>query len=76
MKELEPFETLIVGDMGQGKSSFLQSLTGLKDDVIPAREGRDCTEVTKTILMQKKKFFTQKLNALARANFLTVVVKA
>jgi len=33
----------VVGRMGQGKSTFLQSLSGLKDSEIPAKKGAACT---------------------------------
>ncbi len=33
----------VVGRMGQGKSTLLQSLSGLSDEVIPARAGGACT---------------------------------
>ena len=39
----------VVGLMGQGKSTFLQRISGLKDDVIPARKGGACTAVRSTI---------------------------
>jgi len=38
-----------VGLMGQGKSTFLQSISGLGDDVIPAKEGPACTACKSTI---------------------------
>lgn len=39
----------VVGLMGQGKSTFLQRISGLTDDVIPARKGGACTAVRSTI---------------------------
>jgi energy-coupling factor transporter ATP-binding protein EcfA2 len=39
----------VVGRMGQGKSTLLQSLTGLPDDIIPARQGKACTAARSTI---------------------------
>ena len=39
----------VVGRMGQGKSTFLQSLSGLSDDEIPARKGGACTAVRSKI---------------------------
>jgi len=39
----------VVGLMGQGKSTFLQRISGLEDDVIPARKGGACTAVRSTI---------------------------
>jgi len=39
----------VVGRMGQGKSTFLKSLSGLTDNEIPAREGGACTAVRSTI---------------------------
>ena len=39
----------VVGLMRQGKSTLLQSLTGLNDDVIPARHGGACTAVKSKI---------------------------
>ncbi|MCT7952858.1 dynamin family protein [Ancylothrix sp. C2] len=39
----------VVGRMRQGKSTLLQSLTGLGDDVIPARSGGACTAVRSII---------------------------
>jgi hypothetical protein len=39
----------VVGRMGQGKSTFLQRLSGLSDDEIPARKGGACTAVRSTI---------------------------
>jgi len=42
----------VVGRTGQGKSTLLQSLTGLPDDIIPAREGAACTASRSTICHQ------------------------
>jgi energy-coupling factor transporter ATP-binding protein EcfA2 len=39
----------VVGRMGQGKSTFLQRLSGLTDDEIPARKGGACTAVRSKI---------------------------
>jgi len=39
----------VVGLMGQGKSTLLQSLSGLTDAEIPARKGGACTAVRSTI---------------------------
>jgi ATPase subunit of ABC transporter with duplicated ATPase domains len=39
----------VVGRMGQGKSTFLKSLSGLTDNEIPAREGGACTAVRSKI---------------------------
>ncbi|MDY6804207.1 MAG: AAA-like domain-containing protein [Cyanobacteriota bacterium] len=39
----------VVGLMGQGKSTFLQRISGLRDDVIPAKKGGACTAVRSTI---------------------------
>jgi hypothetical protein len=39
----------VVGRMKQGKSTLLQSLSGLDNDVIPARKGGACTAVRSTI---------------------------
>ncbi len=39
----------VVGLMGQGKSTFLQRISGLADDVIPAKKGGACTAVRSTI---------------------------
>ncbi|MEQ8961380.1 MAG: hypothetical protein RLP02_26225, partial [Coleofasciculus sp. C2-GNP5-27] len=42
----------VVGLMGQGKSTFLQSISGLSDDEIPALRGGACTAVRSTIYHQ------------------------
>ncbi|MBE9129924.1 MULTISPECIES: dynamin family protein [unclassified Coleofasciculus] len=42
----------VVGLMGQGKSTFLQSISGLTDDEIPALRGGACTAVRSTICHQ------------------------
>lgn len=39
----------VIGRMGQGKSTLLQSLTGLGDEIIPARQGKACTAVRSKI---------------------------
>jgi energy-coupling factor transporter ATP-binding protein EcfA2 len=39
----------VVGRMGQGKSTFLKSLSGLGNNEIPAREGGACTAVRSKI---------------------------
>ncbi|MUG97450.1 hypothetical protein F7734_36045 [Scytonema sp. UIC 10036] len=39
----------VVGWTGQGKSTFLKSLSGLSDDIIPARKGGACTAVRSKI---------------------------
>ena len=39
----------VVGLMGQGKSTFLQRISGLTDEVIPAKKGGACTAVRSTI---------------------------
>jgi hypothetical protein len=38
--------------MKQGKSTLLQTLSGLSDDEIPARSGKACTAVRSTIYHQ------------------------
>lgn len=42
----------VVGRMRQGKSTLLQTLSGLSDDEIPARSGKACTAVRSTIYHQ------------------------
>lgn len=45
-------ETINIGVIGRqrmGKSTFLQSITGLSDDVIPAKRGSSCTSVQSII---------------------------
>lgn len=44
----------VVGRMGQGKSTFLKSLSGLTDEEIPAREGAACTAVRSKIFHHEK----------------------
>ncbi len=39
----------VVGRMGQGKSTFLQRITGLTDEVIPAKKGPACTSTQSNI---------------------------
>ncbi len=40
----------VVGQVGQGKSTFLQSITGLGNEIIPARGGADaCTAVMSVV---------------------------
>ncbi|MEM9542211.1 MAG: AAA-like domain-containing protein [Cyanobacteria bacterium P01_E01_bin.42] len=43
----------VVGLMGQGKSTLLQHLSGLDNDVIPAKVGGACTAVRSTICHQE-----------------------
>ncbi len=40
---------VIVGEIGAGKSKFLQSASGLSDDCIPSYVGKSCTGVTSII---------------------------
>ncbi|CAD5945873.1 dynamin family protein [Planktothrix agardhii] len=44
----------VVGLMKQGKSTLLQTLSGLSNDEIPARSGKACTAVRSTIYHQPK----------------------
>ena len=49
----------LVGLMGQGKSTLLQKISGLSDDVIPARKGGACTAVRSTIYHHQGETFAK-----------------
>lgn len=49
----------VVGLMGQGKSTLLQSLSGLTDDEIPARKGGACTAVRSIICHQEGQTYAE-----------------
>lgn len=69
-------ETLTIGVVGrarQGKSRFLQSITGLTADVIPDGSGSHCTGV-KSIISHKDGNFHAKVYVYNEYKFLTNVI--
>lgn len=49
----------VVGLMGQGKSTWLQSISGLTNEVIPALRGGACTAVRSTICYQEGETYAE-----------------
>lgn len=64
----------VVGRMGQGKSTLLQSLTGLPDDVIPARQGKACTAVRSTICHRSEREIEAVVTFHTEESFLKEVI--
>ncbi|WP_373549803.1 dynamin family protein [Haliscomenobacter sp.] len=49
----------VVGRMGQGKSTFLQSISALTDEHIPAKSGQACTSTQSVIYHTESKEFAK-----------------
>ncbi len=64
----------VIGRMGQGKSTLLQSLSGLKNEVIPAEKGKACTAARSTICHQPGKLTTAEIQFHDRESFLKEVI--
>lgn len=64
----------VIGRMGQGKSTLLQSLSGLQNDVIPAMQGKACTAARSTICHQAGNVTTAEIQFHDRESFLTEVI--
>ncbi|MEG5050310.1 MULTISPECIES: dynamin family protein [unclassified Microcoleus] len=64
----------VVGRMGQGKSTLLQSLTGLPDDVIPARQGKACTAARSTICHRSEREIEAVVTFHTEKSFLKEVI--
>jgi hypothetical protein len=60
--------------MGQGKSTLLQSLTGLNNDVIPALQGKACTAARSTIFHEVGGSTTAEIEFHSKASFLKEVI--
>ena len=63
----------VVGLMGQGKSTFLQRISGLGDDVIPAKEGAACT-ACKSKIEYKEGETEGEVTFHTQESFLTTVI--
>lgn len=64
----------VIGRMGQGKSTLLQSLSGLKNEVIPAMQGKACTAARSTICHQPGNLTAAEIQFHDRESFLTEVI--
>lgn len=64
----------VIGRMGQGKSTLLQSLTGLKNEVIPALSGKACTAARSTICHQPGNLTTAEIQFHDHDSFLREVI--
>ena len=64
----------VIGRMGQGKSTLLQSLTGLKNEVIPALPGKACTAARSTIRHQPGNLTTAEIQFHDRDSFLQEII--
>jgi energy-coupling factor transporter ATP-binding protein EcfA2 len=64
----------VVGLMGQGKSTLLQHLSGLDNDVIPAKVGGACTAVRSTICHQEGETYAE-VTIHSEDSFLTEVIR-
>lgn len=64
----------VIGRMGQGKSTLLQSLSGLTNDVIPAMQGKACTAARSTIFHQPRNSTTAEIQFHDRESFLKEVI--
>lgn len=68
----------VIGETGAGKSTLLKSLSGLDDDVIPARRGGACTAVRSKIQnlpSQEKDKVTANIELHTPTTFLAEVIK-
>ncbi|MGL4497627.1 MAG: dynamin family protein, partial [Planktothrix sp.] len=64
----------VIGRMGQGKSTLLQSLTGLNNEVIPALPGKACTAARSTIRHQQGNLTTAEIQFHDRDSFLQEII--
>ena len=64
----------VVGRMKQGKSTLLQTLSGLSDDEIPARSGKACTAVRSTIYHQPENLTEALVTFHTEESFLQEVI--
>jgi GTPase Era involved in 16S rRNA processing len=64
----------VIGRMGQGKSTLLQSLTGLEDEVIPSSSGKACTAARSTILHKEGSITTAEIEFHDKHSFLKEVI--
>lgn len=64
----------VIGRMRQGKSTLLQSLTGLKNKVIPARPGKPCTAARSTICHKPENLTTAEIQFHDRDSFLQEII--
>lgn len=64
----------VIGRMGQGKSTLLQSLSGLQNDVIPAHSGKACTAARSTIFHSEENSTTAQIQFHSKESFLKEVI--
>ncbi|MCF3624366.1 dynamin family protein [Planktothrix agardhii 1801] len=64
----------VVGRMKQGKSTLLQTLSGLSDHEIPARSGKACTAVRSTIYHQPENLTEALVTFHTEESFLQEVI--
>jgi energy-coupling factor transporter ATP-binding protein EcfA2 len=64
----------VIGSMGQGKSTLLQSLTGLTNQVIPAFPGKACTAARSKISHQDGQITEARIEFHSRDSFLNEVI--
>ena len=64
----------VVGQMKQGKSTLLQTLSGLSNDEIPARSGKACTAVRSTIYHQPENLTEALVTFHTEESFLQEVI--
>lgn len=64
----------VIGRMGQGKSTLLQSLSGLENDVIPAHSGKACTAARSTIFHSEGNSTTAQIQFHSKESFLKEVI--
>jgi energy-coupling factor transporter ATP-binding protein EcfA2 len=64
----------VIGRMGQGKSTLLQSLSGLDDEVIPAHPGKACTAARSTIYHREGDSTTAEIQFHSEDSFLKEVI--
>ncbi|MEY3063340.1 MAG: hypothetical protein RLZZ532_132 [Cyanobacteriota bacterium] len=64
----------VIGRMGQGKSTLLQSLSGLKNEVIPAMQGKACTAARSTISHKAGNLTTAEIQFHDHESFLIEII--
>ncbi|MEA5537837.1 dynamin family protein [Limnoraphis robusta Tam1] len=64
----------VIGHMGQGKSTLLQSLSGLRNEVIPALPGKACTAARSTICHQEGNGILAEIQFHDKNSFLIEVI--
>lgn len=64
----------VIGSMGQGKSTLLQSLTGLTNQVIPAFPGKACTAARSKIFHKEGSITEARIEFHSRDSFLNEII--